>query len=83
MVRGDVLVLHAAGVPFTMLPPEEEVCCGFPLFITGQHDQLEALVKRLVEATVPGRENPDLLLPLLREHHVARLAGLLRQGAAV
>ena len=38
MVRGDVLVLHAAGVPFTMLPPEEEVCCGFPLFITGQHE---------------------------------------------
>ena len=32
-----------------MLPAEEEVCCGFPLFITGQHDQLEALVKRLVE----------------------------------
>lgn len=49
MVRGDVLVLHAAGVPFTMLPPEEEVCCGFPLFITGQHDQLERLVRRLVE----------------------------------
>jgi len=49
MVRGDVIVLHAAGVPFTMLPAEEEVCCGFPLFITGQHDQLEGLVKRLVE----------------------------------
>jgi heterodisulfide reductase subunit D len=49
MVRGDVLVLHATGVPFTMLPPEEEVCCGFPLFITGQHDQLLGLVKRLVE----------------------------------
>ena len=49
MVRGDVLVLHAAGVPFTMLPAEEEVCCGFPLFITGQHDRLESLVKRLVE----------------------------------
>ena len=48
MVRGDVLVLHAAGVPFTMLPPEEEVCCGFPLFITGQHERLEGLVKRLV-----------------------------------
>jgi len=49
MVRGDVLVLHAAGVPFTMLPPEEEVCCGFPLFITGQHEILGGLVKRLVE----------------------------------
>jgi heterodisulfide reductase subunit D len=48
MVRGDVLVLNAIGVPFTMLPPEEEVCCGFPLFITGQHDLLEGLVKRLV-----------------------------------
>lgn len=48
MVRGDVLVLNAIGVPFTMLPPEEEVCCGFPLFITGQHDLLESLVKRLV-----------------------------------
>jgi len=49
MVRGDVLVLHATGVPFTMLPPEEEVCCGFPLFITGQHEPLAGLVKRLVE----------------------------------
>jgi heterodisulfide reductase subunit D len=48
MVRGDVLVLNAIGIPFTMLPPEEEVCCGFPLFITGQHDLLEDLVKRLV-----------------------------------
>lgn len=49
MVRGDVLVLHAIGQKFTMLPPEEEVCCGFPLFITGQHDQLEDLIRRLVE----------------------------------
>jgi Fe-S oxidoreductase len=32
-----------------MLPPEEEVCCGFPLFITGQHDLLDDLVKHLVE----------------------------------
>ncbi len=48
MVRGDVTVLDAIGEPFTMLPPEEEVCCGFPLFITGQHDMLEDLVKRLV-----------------------------------
>ncbi len=50
MVRGDVLVLSAIGVPFTMLPPEEEVCCGFPLFITGQHDMLEDLTIRLVNA---------------------------------
>jgi heterodisulfide reductase subunit D len=49
MVRGDVLVLNAIGEPFTMLPPEEEVCCGFPLFITGQHDLLKQLVTRLVE----------------------------------
>ena len=49
MVRGDALVLGAIGEPFTMLPPDEEVCCGFPLFITGQHDLLENLVKRLVE----------------------------------
>ncbi|MEW6108459.1 MAG: (Fe-S)-binding protein [Nitrospirota bacterium] len=48
MVRGDVLVLDAIGEPFTMLSPEEEVCCGFPLFITGQHDILEDLVNRLV-----------------------------------
>ena len=48
MVRGDVLVLNAIGEPFTMLPPEEEVCCGFPLFITGQHDLLKELVTRLV-----------------------------------
>jgi len=50
MVRGDVLVLSASGEPFAMLPAQEEVCCGFPLFITGQHDMLEGLVKRLVEA---------------------------------
>ena len=50
MVRGDVLVLAAIGKPFTMLPPEEEVCCGFPLFITGQHDMLRDLTKRLVDA---------------------------------
>jgi heterodisulfide reductase subunit D len=49
MVRGDVLVLAAVGEPFTMLPPEEEVCCGFPLFITGQHDLLKDLVTRLVD----------------------------------
>ena len=48
MVRGDVRVLGEIGEPFAMLPPEEEVCCGFPLFITGQHDMLEDLVRRLV-----------------------------------
>lgn len=49
MVKGDVLVLNAIGDPFTMLSAEEEVCCGFPLFISGQHDMLEDLVRRLVE----------------------------------
>jgi len=50
MVKGDVLVLGAIGEPFTMLPPEEEVCCGFPLFASGQHDMLEDLTQRLVKA---------------------------------
>lgn len=50
MVKGDVSVLSAIGEPFTMLLPEEEVCCGFPLFITGQHEMLEDLTKRLVNA---------------------------------
>ena len=50
MVKGDVLVLDAIGTPFTMLTAEEEVCCGFPLFITGQHDLLGDLTKRLVSA---------------------------------
>ncbi len=50
MVRGDVIVMDAVGEPFTMLGEEEEVCCGFPLFITGQFELLESLVKRLVEA---------------------------------
>jgi len=49
MVRGDAIVLGAVGQPFTMLPPEDEVCCGFPLFITGQHELLGELVKRLVD----------------------------------
>ena len=49
MVRGDALVLGAIKEPFTMLPSDEEVCCGFPLFITGQHDLLPDLVNRLVE----------------------------------
>jgi heterodisulfide reductase subunit D len=50
MVRGDILVMDSIGEPFTMLPPEEEVCCGFPLFITGQHDMLKDLTVRLVDA---------------------------------
>ncbi len=50
MVRGDVLVMNKIGEPFTMLPPEDEVCCGFPLFITGQHDMLKDLTERLVNA---------------------------------
>ena len=50
MVRGDVLVMDSIGEPFTMLPEEEEVCCGFPLFITGQHDMLKDLTVRLVDA---------------------------------
>jgi heterodisulfide reductase subunit D len=50
MVRGDVLVLKALGEPFTMLEEEDEVCCGFPLFISGQHDMLQDLIKRLVNA---------------------------------
>lgn len=50
MVKGDALVLGAIGEPFTMLRPEEEVCCGFPLFITGQHDMLGDLIHRLVDA---------------------------------
>jgi heterodisulfide reductase subunit D len=52
MVRGDVRVLGAIGEPFTMLPAEEEVCCGFPLFITGQFELLESMVKKLVDAYV-------------------------------
>lgn len=54
MVRGDALVLGAIGEPFTMLEPtaleDGEICCGFPLFITGQHDMLEEIVKKLVDA---------------------------------
>lgn len=49
MARGDVLVLNAIGEPFTMLSAEEEVCCGFPLFITGQFEMLEDLTRRLVD----------------------------------
>ncbi len=52
MVRGDIEVLGKIGGPFTMLDAEEEVCCGFPLFITGQFELLEGLVKRLVVAYV-------------------------------
>jgi heterodisulfide reductase subunit D len=50
MVRGDVLVLRTIGARFTMLAAEDEVCCGFPLFITGQHEMLRDLTKRLVNA---------------------------------
>jgi heterodisulfide reductase subunit D len=49
MVKGDVLVLAATDTKFTMLPAEDEVCCGFPLFITGQHEILEELVRKLVD----------------------------------
>ncbi|UCG78379.1 MAG: (Fe-S)-binding protein [Nitrospirota bacterium] len=50
MVRSDVLVLDAIGEPFTMLSADKEVCCGFPLFITGQHEMLEELTNKLVSA---------------------------------
>jgi heterodisulfide reductase subunit D len=50
MVRGDMLILKAIGREFTMLKEDDEVCCGFPLFITGQHELLEGLVKKLVDA---------------------------------
>lgn len=50
MVRGDVLAIAASGVDFTMLSDADEVCCGFPLFITGQWEILGDLVKRLVDA---------------------------------
>jgi heterodisulfide reductase subunit D len=50
MVRGDLSVLAASGYEFTMLPEDDEVCCGFPLFITGQHELLEGLVRKLVNA---------------------------------
>lgn len=52
MVKGDAIVLGKMGRPFTMLRPEEEVCCGFPLFITGQFELLEGLVTKLVDAYV-------------------------------
>ncbi len=66
-----------------MLPPEEEVCCGFPLFITGQHDLLKDLVTRLVDGYQAKRgKDAGLLLSLLREHHDPGLAPVLRQGAA-
>lgn len=50
MVTGDVTVLQAIGDPFTMLTAEAEVCCGFPLFISGQHDMLAELTGKLVTA---------------------------------
>jgi heterodisulfide reductase subunit D len=50
MVKGDVHVLKTIGKPFTMLSPRDEVCCGFPLFITGQHEMLRDLTKKLVDA---------------------------------
>lgn len=50
MVRGAVRVLQAAGVTFTLLDPEEEYCCGFPLYIIGERGLLAELVKHNVEA---------------------------------
>lgn len=50
MVKGDAFILKEIGEPVTMLRAEEEVCCGFPLFITGQHEMLSSLVKKLVNA---------------------------------
>ena len=48
--QGDINVLAAIGEPFCMLPPEEEVCCGFPLFTNGlDFPLLKDLTKRLVE----------------------------------
>ncbi len=48
MVAGAVKVLQAAGVEFTIL--DDEWCCGFPLWIVGEHQLVEELVRHNVEA---------------------------------
>jgi len=49
MAIGDVRMLHATGVPYMMLPPEKEICCGFPLFTSGQHKILPDLVRPVIK----------------------------------
>ncbi len=47
MVAGALRVLHATGVPFTLFT--DEWCCGFPLFIIGELEQMQELITHNVE----------------------------------
>jgi len=47
MVIGAVRVFAKLGIPFTLL--DDEWCCGFPLFIIGEHAVLPELVRHNVD----------------------------------
>src|SRR3990170_2227412 len=47
MVIGAVRAFAAMGVPFTLFA--DEWCCGFPLYVIGDNQQLEAQVRHNVE----------------------------------
>ena len=47
MVAGAVTVLQAAGIEFTIL--DDEWCCGFPLWVIGEHQKVEELIRHNVE----------------------------------
>lgn len=49
MAIGDVRMMTASGIDFMMLPPEKEICCGFPLFVSGQHKILPDLVRPVIQ----------------------------------
>lgn len=47
MVAGALRVLQATGVPFTLFT--DEWCCGFPLFIIGELELMQELIKHNVD----------------------------------
>jgi len=49
MAIGDVRMLTAAKIDYMMLPPEREICCGFPLFASGQHKIIPDLVRPVIQ----------------------------------
>jgi len=47
MVAGAVRIMHALGIEFTLFG--DEWCCGFPLFIVGEVELMQQLVRHNVE----------------------------------
>jgi len=59
---GEALVRIAEELGFELVVPESQVCCGSPLFRTGQRDRAEKLAFRNLEAF--NEADPDVVVTL-------------------